>query len=56
MFPARTQRGRLGSVMTYNMFYHAEHHLFPQVPTRNLPALAARLDRVVPELRTAPVF
>jgi fatty acid desaturase len=26
------------------MFYHAEHHLFPAVPTCRLPVLARRLD------------
>ncbi|HEY7772223.1 MAG TPA: fatty acid desaturase [Marinagarivorans sp.] len=30
--------------LTAGMFYHAEHHLFPAVPTRNLAALAKRLD------------
>jgi fatty acid desaturase len=27
------------------MFYHAEHHLYPQVPTCHLGVLAERLDR-----------
>ena len=42
----RTQRGPLARV-AYLMFYHREHHLFPRVPVRNLPVLAARLDRDV---------
>jgi fatty acid desaturase len=42
----RSQRGPLARV-AYLMFYHREHHLFPRVPVRNLPVLAARLDRDV---------
>lgn len=53
---ARTIRGRLKGLMTYNMFYHVEHHLFPAVPTCKLPLLAARLDRVLPELASKRVF
>jgi fatty acid desaturase len=30
--------------LTFGMFYHAEHHLFPAVPTRHLGELAARID------------
>ena len=41
---ARTQRGRWINFISYNMFFHAEHHLFPAVPTGHLPELAARLD------------
>ena len=55
-FIARTIRGRLKSVMTFNMFYHVEHHLFPQVPTYNLPKLARRLDEHAPELSQRRVF
>lgn len=53
---ARTIRGRFKSVMTFNMFYHVEHHLFPQVPTCHLPQLAQRLDERAPELQTRRVF
>lgn len=53
---ARTIRGRLKSVMTFNMFYHVEHHLFPQVPTCRLPQLAERLDARAPELSSRRVF
>jgi fatty acid desaturase len=38
------------------MFFHAEHHLFPAVPTPHLPELARRLDAVRPELRRRPVL
>ena len=33
-----------------------EHHLFPRVPTRHLPELARRLDRVAPELGRKQVY
>jgi len=42
---ARTIRGSVRSTVTFNMFFHLEHHLFPQVPTAHLPRLARRLDR-----------
>ncbi len=44
---ARSQRGVLARI-AYLMFYHREHHLFPNVPVRRLPKLAARLDASVP--------
>lgn len=44
----RTQRGVWLSRITYNMFYHREHHLFPQVPTPHLHLLAGRLDQCQP--------
>ncbi len=55
-FPARTQRGPLKNLFSYAMFLHVEHHLFPQVPTCHLPALARRLDAVAPELTKATVI
>jgi fatty acid desaturase len=53
---ARTLRGVLKNVATYNMFFHVEHHLFPAVPTCHLPQLAERLDQVAPELTRLRVF
>lgn len=47
---ARTQRNALVNFVSYNMFFHLEHHLFPGVPVRRLPELARRLDAAVPEL------
>jgi fatty acid desaturase len=53
---ARTIRHRAKALVTYNMFYHVEHHLFPKVPTCKLPTLAGRLDAVAPELAAKKVF
>lgn len=47
---ARTQRNRLVNFVSYNMFYHLEHHLFPGVPVRRLPKLAQRLDAAMPSV------
>jgi fatty acid desaturase len=54
--PARTQRGWLKNAMTYSMFLHAEHHLFPAVPTFRLREPARRLDRAAPNLLKRQVF
>lgn len=53
---ARTQRGWLKNVVSYDMFHHVEHHLFPAVPTCHLPELSRRLDRVAPEYRDLTVY
>lgn len=53
---ARTIRNRIKARLTYNMFYHVEHHLFPAVPTCKLHHLAWRLDAVAPELAAKKVF
>ena len=45
---ARTQRGRLINLLTFNLFYHLEHHLFPAVPACHLPELARRMDEACP--------
>jgi fatty acid desaturase len=37
---ARTQRSGIVNFLTYNMFFHLEHHLFPGVPVKHLPRLA----------------
>ena len=50
LYPARTQRGRLANMLSYNMFLHVEHHLFPAVPTCHLHRLAERLDVALPGL------
>ncbi|KAF0805877.1 fatty acid desaturase [Alcanivorax xiamenensis] len=53
---ARTIRGRFKALLTYNMFFHVEHHLFPAVPTCKLDILARRLDRMAPDLVAKKVF
>jgi fatty acid desaturase len=47
--PGRTQRGRLLNLISYSMFLHAEHHLYPAVPTAHLWELARRIDAALPE-------
>ncbi|MHA6723038.1 fatty acid desaturase family protein [Sphingomonas sp. RS2018] len=47
---ARTQRSALVNLLTYNMFFHLEHHLFPAVPVKRLNRLAERLDRAAPDV------
>jgi len=53
---ARSIRSPLKALVTYNMFYHFEHHAFPAVPTCRLPELARRLDARYPQLRIAKVY
>lgn len=53
---ARTERNPLVNALTFNLFYHVEHHLFPAVPTHHLPELAKRLERIAPELTRLPVI
>ena len=47
---ARTERNQLINLLTFNLLYHVEHHLFPAVPSNHLPELAKRLDIVAPHL------
>jgi fatty acid desaturase len=54
--PARTIRKSLSAALTFNMFFHLEHHLFPQVPTAHLPLLARRLDNACPRERWSLVW
>jgi hypothetical protein len=55
-FPGRTARHPLKARLTYSMFYHVEHHLFPTVPTCRLSILAQRMDDVAPDLGKLRVF
>ena len=53
---ARTLRNRIMNAVTFNMFLHIEHHLFPLVPTCHLGELSRRIDGVAPELKSRIVF
>jgi fatty acid desaturase len=55
-FIARTLRSRWKNLLSYSMFFHVEHHLYPKVPTCHLATLAGRLDLAAPELQTRKVF
>ena len=47
-----TLRGRIVPALFLELTYHLEHHLYPEVPSHNLPELSRRLD---PMLRQAGV-
>lgn len=53
---ARTQRGWFKNLISYQMFHHIEHHLFPAVPTCHWAKLGKRLDEAAPELRSKWVY
>jgi fatty acid desaturase len=53
---ARTQRTGWKNKITFSMFYHLEHHLFPAVPTIKLPELARRIDAALPEIAKKQTF
>ena len=53
---ARTVRNNLKAKITFNMFYHLEHHLFPAVPTCHLHLVAERIDEAAPDLKKKQVF
>lgn len=55
-YAARTQRGKWKNRLSYFMFLHAEHHLFPAVPTCHLERLAERMDIAAPGLLRAQVI
>jgi fatty acid desaturase len=55
-FLARTLRNQIKNAITFDMFRHIEHHLFPAVPTCHLAELSARLDVAAPELKQKIVF
>ncbi|WP_435979518.1 fatty acid desaturase family protein [Psychrobacter sp. DM4] len=53
---ARSERRPFINLLTFNLLYHIEHHLFPAVPTNHLPELATRLDAQAPEWTRQPVI
>ncbi len=52
----RTERNKLVNILTFNLLYHVEHHLFPAVPSNHLPELAKRLDAAAPHLTNQQVL
>ncbi|MES2037962.1 MAG: fatty acid desaturase [Pseudomonadota bacterium] len=50
---ARSLRGKIIPALLFNLSYHLEHHLYPQVPSYNLPQLADRLDPYFAKLGVA---
>lgn len=53
---ARTQRGWLKNLLSYQMFHHREHHLFPAVPTCHWAKLGARIDAALPHWQRKSVY
>jgi fatty acid desaturase len=53
---SRTQHSGWVNAVTYHMFMHLEHHLFPAVPTCHLPRLARRLRHAIPPGRQKEVL
>jgi len=53
---ARSERHPVVNLLTFNLLYHIEHHLFPAVPTHHLPQLALRLDTAAPQWTEQPVL
>lgn len=51
----RTLRGRIIPALFLELTYHLEHHLYPQVPSHNLPELARRLEPVFTRAGVRPV-
>ncbi|MFZ6658498.1 fatty acid desaturase family protein [Undibacterium sp. TJN19] len=52
---SRTLRGKIIPFLLCNLSYHLEHHLYPQVPSFNLPRLAEKLDPYFAERGVYPV-
>jgi len=52
----RTQRSGWKNKITFSMFYHLEHHLFPAVPTIKLPELVRRIDEALPEIEKKAIL
>lgn len=50
-----TLRGRIIPAVFLELTYHLEHHLYPQVPSHNLPELARRLDPYLREAGVDPI-
>ncbi|HEY0641281.1 MAG TPA: fatty acid desaturase [Pseudonocardiaceae bacterium] len=51
----RTLRGRVIPAIFLELTYHLEHHLYPRVPSHNLPELARRLEPYLAAAGVRPV-
>jgi beta-carotene hydroxylase len=51
----RTLRGRVIPAIFLELTYHLEHHLYPAVPSHNLPELSRRLDPIFARAGVRPV-
>jgi fatty acid desaturase len=51
----RTLRGRVIPAIFLELTYHLEHHLYPAVPSHNLPELARRLEPTFAQAGVRPV-
>src|SRR6185437_4576585 len=49
-----TLRGRIVPALFLELTYHLEHHLYPEVPSHNLPALSRRLGPLFREAGVQP--
>ncbi|MBS1709969.1 MAG: fatty acid desaturase [Armatimonadetes bacterium] len=53
---SRTFRGRFLPKLFLPLAYHLEHHLYPKVPSHNLPELARRLEPFLVQAGVEPVL
>jgi beta-carotene hydroxylase len=49
-----TLRGRVVPALFLELTYHLEHHLYPEVPSHNLPELSRRLDPIFRQAGVQP--
>jgi beta-carotene hydroxylase len=49
-----TLRGRIVPALFLELTYHLEHHLYPEVPSHNLPELSRRLDGTLRQAGVRP--
>jgi beta-carotene hydroxylase len=49
-----TLRGRIVPALFLELTYHLEHHLYPEVPSHNLPELSRRLDPMLQQAGVRP--
>ena len=52
----RTTRNKWISFIGTDMFFHHEHHLFPNVPTIKMKELIKRLDNTYPKAYRKSIF